>query len=59
MKTLWERLDPWFIPVAAVTRFFAPADITAINCVVVRFVVVPFRRDTKKEKVGRGNGAIY
>ncbi len=35
MKTLWERLDPWFIPVAAVTRFFAPADITAINCVAV------------------------
>lgn len=32
MKTLWERLEPWFIPVAAVTRFLAPAAITAISC---------------------------
>lgn len=32
MKTLWERLEPWFIPVAAVTRFLAPADITAMSC---------------------------
>lgn len=32
MKTLWDLEEPWFMPVAATTRFLAPVAITEINC---------------------------
>lgn len=32
MKTLCDRDEPWFMPVAATTLFFAPVAMTEISC---------------------------